>query len=41
VLKLIAESAAQVHRYPDNGAAELTEAIAARYGVPAGHIAIG
>ena len=32
---------AEVNRYPDNGAAELTEAIAARYGVPASHIAVG
>jgi histidinol-phosphate aminotransferase len=41
VLKLIAESAATVNRYPDNGAAELTEAIAGRFGVPPEHVAVG
>src|SRR6266699_4161349 len=41
VLKVIAEAAGEVNRYPDNGAAELTEAIAARYGVPASHVAVG
>src|SRR5260221_8669324 len=41
VVKVIAEAAGQVNRYPDNGAAELTEAIAARHAVPAAHIAIG
>jgi histidinol-phosphate aminotransferase len=41
VLKVIAEAAGEVNRYPDNGAAELTQAIAARYAVPAAHIAIG
>ena len=41
VLKVIAEAAAEVNRYPDNGAAELTEAIAARYSVPPEHIALG
>jgi histidinol-phosphate aminotransferase len=41
VLKVIAEAAAEVNRYPDNGAAELTEAIAARFAVPAAHIAVG
>jgi histidinol-phosphate aminotransferase len=41
VLKVIADAASEVNRYPDNGGVELTEAIAARYGVPASHIAIG
>jgi histidinol-phosphate aminotransferase len=41
VLKVIAEAAGEVNRYPDNGAAELTEAIAVRYGVPASHVAVG
>jgi len=41
VVKVIAEAAGEVNRYPDNGATELTEAIAARYGVPASHIAVG
>jgi histidinol-phosphate aminotransferase len=41
VLEVIAEAARAVNRYPDNGAVELTEAIAARFGVPAGHVAVG
>jgi histidinol-phosphate aminotransferase len=41
VLAVIAESAMALNRYPDNGAAELTAAIASRYGVPAEHIAVG
>jgi histidinol-phosphate aminotransferase len=41
VLKVIAEAACNVNRYPDNGAAELTEAIASRYRVPASHVAVG
>jgi histidinol-phosphate aminotransferase len=41
VLKVIAEAAGGVNRYPDNGAAGLTEAIAARFGVPASHVAVG
>ena len=41
VVKVIAEAAREVNRYPDNGAAELTEAIAARHGVPASHVAVG
>jgi len=41
VLKVIAAAACEVNRYPDNGAAELTEAIAARYSVPASHVAVG
>jgi histidinol-phosphate aminotransferase len=41
VLKVIAEAAGGVNRYPDHGAVELTEAIAARFGVPASHVAVG
>jgi histidinol-phosphate aminotransferase len=41
VVKVIAEAAAGINRYPDNGAAELIEAIAARFGVPASHVAVG
>ena len=41
VLKVIAEAAGDANRYPDNTAAELTEAISSRYAVPAEHIAVG
>lgn len=41
VLKVIAEAAGEANRYPDNGAAELTDAIAARHNVPGAHIAVG
>jgi histidinol-phosphate aminotransferase len=41
VAKVIAEAAGEVNRYPDNGAAELTEAIAARFAVPAERVAVG
>ena len=41
VLKVIAEAAGEVNRYPDNGAVELTEAIAGRHKVPAAHVAVG
>src|ERR1700729_660432 len=41
VLEAIAETAAQLHRYPDNGAAGLTEAIATRLDVPESHVAVG
>ena len=41
VAKVIAEAAGEVNRYPDNSAAELTEAIATRFAVPAGHVAVG
>lgn len=41
VAKVIAEAASEVNRYPDNGAAELTEAIATRFDVPAGRVAVG
>ena len=41
VVEVIAAAAGDVNRYPDNGASDLTEAIAARYNVPASHIAVG
>ncbi len=41
VVEAIAAAAGQVHRYPDNGAAALTDAIASRFGVPAAHVAVG
>ena len=41
VLDVIAEAARSVNRYPDNGAQALIEAIAARYDVPAQHVAVG
>jgi histidinol-phosphate aminotransferase len=41
VLKVIAEAAGNVNRYPDNGASDLTAAIAARFRVPPSHVAVG
>jgi histidinol-phosphate aminotransferase len=41
VVKVIAEAANNVNRYPDNGAAELTDAIAQRFDVPASDVAVG
>jgi histidinol-phosphate aminotransferase len=41
VLKVIAEAAGRVNRYPDAGAVELIEAIAARFQVPTSHVAVG
>ncbi|GLW09959.1 putative phenylalanine aminotransferase [Microtetraspora sp. NBRC 13810] len=41
VLEAIAAAAREVHRYPDPAAVRLTETIAARYGVPAEHVALG
>jgi len=41
VVEAIAAAAGQVHRYPDNGAVVLTEAIADHFAVPAAHIAVG
>jgi histidinol-phosphate aminotransferase len=41
VLAVLADSATSLNRYPDSGAAELIDAIAAQYGVPAEHIAVG
>ncbi|GAA0934260.1 histidinol-phosphate transaminase [Nonomuraea longicatena] len=41
VVDVIAEGARQINRYPDPAAAELTEAVARRYGVPPEHVALG
>jgi histidinol-phosphate aminotransferase len=41
VVEVIAEAAGAVNRYPDNGAAALTAAIAERFAVPVGHVAVG
>ena len=41
VLKVIAEAAGNVNRYPDHGAAELTGAIAEHFRVPAANVALG
>jgi histidinol-phosphate aminotransferase len=41
VAEAIAVAAHGVNRYPDNGAADLTEAIARRFAVPVEHIAVG
>ena len=41
VVEVIAEAAAGVNRYPDNGAGALTAAIAERFAVPVGHVAVG
>jgi histidinol-phosphate aminotransferase len=41
VKAVLADAAAVVNRYPDNGATELTDAIASRFGVPAEHVAVG
>ena len=41
VVEAIAEAGLEVHRYPDNLAAELTAAIADRFGVPQEHVALG
>jgi histidinol-phosphate aminotransferase len=41
VRAVLADAAIHINRYPDNGAAELTEAIASRFRVPASHVAVG
>ena len=41
VVDVIAEAARSVNRYPDNGAQALTQAIAAGFGVPPQHVAVG
>jgi histidinol-phosphate aminotransferase len=38
---VIADAAHHINRYPDNTAAELVDAIATRFGVPAAHVAVG
>lgn len=41
VAEAIARAARQANLYPDNGSARLAAAIAARHGVPVGHVAVG
>src|ERR1035441_10570234 len=41
VSEAIAAAVRGVNRYPDNGAAALTEAIAHRFAVPQDHVAVG
>ena len=41
VVKAITEAALTVNRYPDNNCTGLIEAISAKFGVPASHIAVG
>jgi histidinol-phosphate aminotransferase len=41
VVEAITQAAANAHRYPDMGVVALREALAQRYGVPAGRIATG
>jgi histidinol-phosphate aminotransferase len=41
VAAVVADAAAYMNRYPDNMAAELTAAIAARFDVPPEHVAVG
>ncbi len=41
VRAVIASAASHINRYPDNTAAELIDAIATRFGVPAAHVAVG
>jgi histidinol-phosphate aminotransferase len=41
VVEVIAAEARSVNRYPDNRAQALTEAIAERFSVPPGHVAVG
>jgi histidinol-phosphate aminotransferase len=41
VVKVIAEAAASVNRYPDDGSSALIEAIAARWAVPPSHVTVG
>jgi histidinol-phosphate aminotransferase len=41
VAEVIAEAGRGINRYPDNGAGALTSALAARFAVPAEHVAVG
>jgi histidinol-phosphate aminotransferase len=41
VIEVIAEAGGSVNRYPDNGAEALIGALAERFVVPAGHVAVG
>jgi histidinol-phosphate aminotransferase len=41
VINVIADAAAGINRYPDNGAVALTDSIARRFGVQPGQVAVG
>ncbi|ETK34680.1 histidinol-phosphate transaminase [Microbispora sp. ATCC PTA-5024] len=41
VVEAVARAAGEINRYPDPGAVRLIEALAARYGVPEEHVAVG
>lgn len=41
VAQALADATDEINRYPDNGAATLTEAIARRFAVPESHVALG
>src|SRR5260370_2888437 len=41
VTEVIAEAGRGINRYPDNGAEALISALAARFAVPAEHVAVG
>jgi histidinol-phosphate aminotransferase len=41
VLEVLASAGGDINRYPDNGAEALIAALAARFAVPAGHVAVG
>jgi histidinol-phosphate aminotransferase len=41
VVEVISQAGRGVNRYPDNSAGALTEALAERFAVPAGHVAVG
>ncbi|CAM3825913.1 histidinol-phosphate transaminase [Nocardiopsis rhodophaea] len=41
VLDALAAAAGEINRYPDTGAVALTAALAARFGVPEDHVAVG
>jgi histidinol-phosphate aminotransferase len=41
VLEVLAEAVSGINRYPDNGAETLIGALAKRFAVPAGHVAVG
>lgn len=41
VMEAAVEASGALNRYPDHGATALVEALAARYGVPSGHVAVG
>src|ERR1700678_789320 len=41
VVEVVAEAGRGSNRYPDNGAGALTEALAERFAVPVGHVAVG